>query len=130
VNIAASLLLGGLFSVRSLTTSAEATPAIAKAQPFAAASLAAEISPSQPRLGTKNIENIKASDLVLARDEHGSSIGLKPVKKTYRRMSDHLRHLTFETTNGGVRQGHRILIRMIKGFSGSSQKPCSSRSRV
>jgi len=53
VAIATCLLLGGLFSVRSLTTPVEATPAIAKAQPFAAVSLAAEISPSQPKLVTK-----------------------------------------------------------------------------
>ena len=100
VAIAACLLLGGLFSVRSLTTPVEATPAIAKAQPFAATSLAAEIPASQPKLVTKNIEDIKAGDLVLARDEHGSSIGLKPVKEAYRRTSDHLRHLTFATTDG------------------------------
>ncbi|MFN8707564.1 MAG: polymorphic toxin-type HINT domain-containing protein, partial [Planctomyces sp.] len=39
-------------------------------------------------------------DLVLARDEHGSAIGLKPVKETYQRVSHHLRHLTFETPDG------------------------------
>jgi hypothetical protein len=36
----------------------------------------------------------------LARDEHGTAIGLKPVKETYQRVSYHLRHLTFETADG------------------------------
>ena len=52
------------------------------------------------KLVTKNIEDIQAGDLVLARDEHGSSIGLKQVKETYKRVSHHLRHLTFETPDG------------------------------
>ncbi|MFN8707566.1 MAG: polymorphic toxin-type HINT domain-containing protein [Planctomyces sp.] len=52
------------------------------------------------KLVTKNIEDIEAGDLVLARDEHGSGIGLKPVKETYQRVSHHLRHLTFEAPNG------------------------------
>lgn len=49
---------------------------------------------------TKDIENIRAGDLVLARDEHGREIGLKPVKEVYQRTSYHLRHLTFESLDG------------------------------
>lgn len=52
------------------------------------------------KLVTKNIEDIQAGDLVLARDEHGSAIGLKPVKEAYQRVSHHLRYLTFETPDG------------------------------
>ena len=51
------------------------------------------------KLVTKNIEDIQAGDLVLARDEHGTAIDLKPVKEAYHRVSHHLRHLTFEDGN-------------------------------
>ena len=51
-------------------------------------------------LTTCNIEDLRAGDLVLARDEHGHNIGLKPVKEVYKRTSNHLRHLTFESTDG------------------------------
>jgi len=53
-----------------------------------------------PPFQTKNIEDIQPGDLVLARDEHGTEIGWKPVKEVYRRTSHHLRHLTFESANG------------------------------
>ena len=49
---------------------------------------------------TKAIEDIAVGDLVLARDEHGTALGWKPVKEVYRRTSDHLRHLTFRDAAG------------------------------
>jgi len=55
---------------------------------------------SQSQFHTRNIEDIQPGDMVLARDEHGTEIGWKPVKEVYRRTSDHLRHLTFEAEDG------------------------------
>ena len=49
---------------------------------------------------TKAIEEIAVGDLVLARDEHGTALGWKPVKEVYRRTSYHLRHLTFRDAAG------------------------------
>ncbi len=49
---------------------------------------------------TKAIEDIQVGDLVLARDEHGTALGWKPVKEVYRRTSYHLRHLTFRDAAG------------------------------
>ena len=49
---------------------------------------------------TKAIEDIQVGDLVLARDEHGTELGWKPVKEVYRRTSYHLRHLTFRDAAG------------------------------
>ncbi len=53
-----------------------------------------------PEYVTRNIEDLKPGDLVLAREEHGNSIEYKPIKKVFRRTSYHLRHLTFETKDG------------------------------
>ena len=53
-----------------------------------------------PEYATRNIEDLKPGDLVLAREEHGNSIDYKPIKKVFRRTSYHLRHLTFETKDG------------------------------
>ncbi len=49
---------------------------------------------------TKAIEEVAVGDLVLARDEHGTALGWKPVKEVYRRTSYHLRHLTFRDAAG------------------------------
>lgn len=53
-----------------------------------------------PKYVTRNIEDLKPGDLVLAREEHGNSIEYRPIKEVYRRTSYHLRHLTFETKDG------------------------------
>lgn len=52
------------------------------------------------RYVTKNIEDIREGDYVLARDEHGSALGYRKVVEVYRRTSYHLRHLTFESEDG------------------------------
>ena len=52
--------------------------------------------PSAAKYITKSIEDIRPGDLVLSRDEHGNAIEMKRVVETYRRVSDHLRILTFE----------------------------------
>ncbi len=100
--IAGCLIVGCVFSFRAMTqdvaakvTSETSQPAELQAAVELTASAEADV-----KLVTKNIEDIQAGDLVLARDEHGSAIGLKPVKETYQRVSHHLRHLTFETPDG------------------------------
>jgi hypothetical protein len=92
--IAACLIVGCVFSFRAMT------PDVA-AKVTSETSQRAEVQASvDVKLVTKNIEDIQAGDLVLARDEHGTAIGLKPVKETYQRVSHHLRHLTFEAPDG------------------------------
>ena len=100
--IAACLIVGCVFSLRAMTPDVAAKVTSGTSQQ---AELQASIGLTVPvdgdvKLVTKNIEDIQAGDLVLARDEHGSAIGLKPVKDTYQRVSQHLRHLTFETPDG------------------------------
>jgi hypothetical protein len=97
--IVACLIAGCVFTLRAMTTSVIATPTVAASAPRIASPPSASLG-SPVHLFTKNIEDIQAGDLVLARDEHGSAIGLKPVKETYQRISHHLRHLTFETPDG------------------------------
>lgn len=100
--IAACLIVGCVFSLRAMTSDLAAKVTSETSQ---RAELQGSVDLTAPadavvKLVTKNIEDIQAGDLVLARDEHGSAIGLKPVKETYQRVSHHLRHLTFETANG------------------------------
>jgi len=97
--IVACLITSCVFTLRAMTPSAIATPTVATSAPKITAPVSASVG-SPVQLVTKNIEDIPAGDLVLARDEHGSAIGLKPVKETYQRVSHHLRHLTFETPDG------------------------------
>jgi hypothetical protein len=52
---------------------------------------------------TRNIEDLKVGDLVLARDEFGEAIQLRRVTETVKRTTDRLRVLTFESASG-VRQ--------------------------
>jgi len=56
--------------------------------------------PKSPEYVTRNIEDLKPDDLVLAREEHGNSIEYKRIEKVFRRTSYHIRHLTFETKDG------------------------------
>jgi hypothetical protein len=102
LGIATCLFLGCVFSIRAMTPDVAAK---VTSQTSQRAELQGSVDLTVPaeadvKLVTKNIEDIQAGDLVLARDEHGSAIGLKPVKETYQRVSHHLRHLTFETPNG------------------------------
>jgi hypothetical protein len=97
--IVACLITGCVFTLRAMTSSVIATPTVAASAPRIASPPSASFG-SPVQLVTKNIEDIQAGDLVLARDEHGSAIGFKPVKETYQRVSHHLRHLTFETPDG------------------------------
>jgi hypothetical protein len=53
-----------------------------------------------PRYETKSIEEIRAGDAVLARQEHGGHVAVKPVVETYRRTADHLRLITFADAEG------------------------------
>lgn len=46
------------------------------------------------------MDEIKEGDVVLARDEFGDTIAQKKVTRVFRRMSDHLRLLTFEARDG------------------------------
>ena len=46
---------------------------------------------------TKRIDEIRVGDIVMARDEFGNELGLKRVVEVYRRVSDHLRILKFES---------------------------------
>jgi hypothetical protein len=97
--IAACLIVDCVFSFRAMTPDVAAkvtseTSSVAEIQ--ASVDLTVPVD-GDVKLVTKNIEDIQAGDLVLARDEHGSAIRLKPVKETYQRVSHHLRHLTFET---------------------------------
>lgn len=68
--------------------------------PTPATAAVATTAETQPRYVTKDIEDVRPGDLVLARDQHGRSIGYRPVDETYRRTSDHLRHLTFRASDG------------------------------
>ena len=100
--IAGCLIFGCVFSLRAMTPDVAAkvtseTSSVAEIQ--AAVDYTVPVD-ADVKLVTKNIEDIQAGDLVLARDEHGSAIGLKPVKDTSQRVSHHLRHLTFETPDG------------------------------
>jgi hypothetical protein len=100
--ILACLIVGCVFSFRAMTPDVAAK---VTSETSAVAEIQASVDLSVPvdgdvKLVTKNIEDIQAGDLVLARDEHGTAIGLKPVKETYQRVSHHLRHLTFETPDG------------------------------
>ena len=105
--ITGCLLLGCVFSLRAMTPDVAATGnRVESSAPEISPSAAALSTPVQAsvqstvKLVTRNIEDIKEGDLVLARDEHGSQISFKPVKETYRRISHHLRHLTFECSDG------------------------------
>ena len=100
--ILACLIVGCVFSFRAMTPDVAAK---VTSETSAVAEIQASVDLSVPvdadvKLVTKNIEDIQAGDLVLARDEHGTAIGLKPVKETYQRVSHHLRHLTFEAPDG------------------------------
>ena len=46
------------------------------------------------------MDEIQAGDVVLARDEFGDTVAPKKVTRVFRRTSDHLRHLTFESRDG------------------------------
>ena len=84
------------FALRAASPNAQATrvaPAVPDIETI-------DIVDSDTEFTTCNIEDIQAGDLVLARDEHGHDIGLKPVKEVYKRTSYHLRHLTFESADG------------------------------
>ena len=94
--IAVCLGTGLFFAFRAATPDARATAAVQ------AVTVSETVDAAVPDtvLTTCNIEDIQAGDLVLARDQHGQEIGLKPVKEVYKRTSFHLRHLTFESTDG------------------------------
>ena len=94
--IAVCLGTGLFFAFRAATPDAQATAAV----PAVTVSPTVDAAVPDTELTTCNIEDIQAGDLVLARDEHGQEIGLKPVKEVYKRTSFHLRHLTFESTDG------------------------------
>jgi hypothetical protein len=79
-------MAGGRGRLPSEFPGREADPAIASAH---------AVSVPSARYRTRNIEEIRPGDLVLARDEHGTQVGLRPVREVYRRTSFHLRHLTF-----------------------------------
>ena len=100
--IAACLIVGCVFSLRAMTpdVAAKVTSETSQLTKLQTAEILSTANDADVKLVTKNIENIQAGDLVLARHEHGSAIGLKPVKETYQRVSHHLRHLTFETPDG------------------------------
>jgi hypothetical protein len=49
---------------------------------------------------TKRMDEVRENDFVLARDEYGTEIGPRRVVQVHRRMSDHLRLLTFEARDG------------------------------
>ena len=87
---------GLFFAFRAATPDARATAAV----PAVTVSGTFNAAVPDTVLTTCNIEDIQAGDLVLARDEHGQEIGLKPVKEVDKRTSFHLRHLTFESTDG------------------------------
>jgi hypothetical protein len=54
------------------------------------------------RYRTVAIETLKAGDLVLARDEFGSTVELQRIELTFQRVSDHLRVLTFADSTGAT----------------------------
>ena len=51
---------------------------------------------------TVAIETLKEGDLVLAREEHGSTVKLQRIEETFLRISDHLRVLEFTSPDGGT----------------------------
>jgi hypothetical protein len=55
---------------------------------------------AQARYITRSIEDIGEGDFVLARDAFGRDVGVKRVAEVYRRVSDHLRILTFRAADG------------------------------
>ncbi|MCA9063219.1 MAG: hypothetical protein KDA96_09170 [Planctomycetaceae bacterium] len=101
--VAALLACGCLFTFRATNVVATATPVAVSAIDK---SLAAEASiremptAAEFRLVTRNIEDIQVGDLVLSRDEHGTTIAPRRVTEVYQRTSHHLRHLTFRDNNG------------------------------
>ena len=62
--------------------------------------LATAASTASPQYRTKRIDEIRVGDIVMARDEFGNELGLKRVVEVYRRISDHLRILKFESDGG------------------------------
>jgi len=66
--------------------------------------IAATESPESPQYRTKRIDEIRVGDIVMARDEFGNDLGLKRVVEVYRRMSDHLRILEFESREKGDKE--------------------------
>ena len=106
--IAACFLTGCFFTLRALTPHRIPVMSQAAAEPRHTAEAETATgdrsiplpSAAQPRYVTRNIEDLKPGDLVLARDEYGTAVGLKPVKEVYRRISNHLRHLSFESSDG------------------------------
>lgn len=60
----------------------------------------AAVASVSPKWTTKAIEEIAVGDMVLARDEHGTELGWKPVKEVYRRTAYELVHLSFRDTAG------------------------------
>ena len=83
--------VGGWYGAQSLKSDQSANAAVSARS-------------ATPEFVTKNIEDIQEGDLVLARDEHGSEIGWKPVEEVYRRKSFHLRHLTFRDATGNEQE--------------------------
>jgi len=53
-----------------------------------------------PQYVTKRIDQIREGDVVMARDEHGTELGLKRVVEVYEHESDHLRILQFSSPDG------------------------------
>lgn len=84
-----SLIVGGVFSLRAMTSAvaANVTSETSQLTKFQTNAILPTASDDDVKLGTKNIANIKAGDLVLACDEHSTAIGWKPVKETYQRVS-------------------------------------------
>ncbi len=58
--------------------------------------------PSLPRYVEKPIEEIRAGDLVLARDDVTGELASKRVVRTFQRTSDHIRELTIRSSLGGL----------------------------
>lgn len=58
--------------------------------------------PSLPRYVEKPIEEIRAGDLVLARNEVTGELASKRVVRTFQRTSDHIRELTIRSASGGL----------------------------
>lgn len=84
IAIFALVAVGVFFSLRATT------------QPVSASAAAS----TSPVTVTKNIEDIEVGDLVLSRDEHGTTVAPRSVKEVYRRTSFHLRNLTFRDDAG------------------------------
>jgi hypothetical protein len=85
--LATCLLLAGLVGVGGYVGTNRHPTSVAKAS-------------SSPRWQTKNIEDLKVGDLVLAWDETTGKQELKPIDRTFRRVADHLRHLTIRAADG------------------------------